>query len=539
MSDRHSHFWNLRRAVFGSALGFAFFAALTFVMAAAGYRLSRTGAARTADLTGHLLPALGTLGQLGEATLKSHTAGLQFVLARDEDGMKARAGEAAAQLKLAEELIARLESQMPDASAAGLLEQLLASIRGYGTVAVKLQALLRDSDFDGAMKVLDGDLARAYQDVEKKLAAVNTHVADLSAGNGRATQESLEKSVKISVTLGSVIVGLSVVAVGLVFFVGRRVTLRFNHTAEELSTVSSRIATEAAGLDTSSTELSTGASRQAASIEETSASLEEMAGMTASNADSAAKARDLAAAAREAADAGSADMEHMTRAMEDIRTSATGISAIIKTIDEIAFQTNILALNAAVEAARAGEAGMGFAVVAEEVRNLAQRSANAARETTGRIEDAVAKAQRGAELSAKVAAGLSDVVGKAREVDALVTNIAGTAQEQASGINELKRAMHEINNVTQATAASAEHGASGARDLTAHAALLADSVGSLNACVGSTSGLAAAAPLVSPQVSSGATAHASARAGVIAAKSARKSAVSTPARAHQPASIDF
>jgi len=535
MSHPHVHFWNLRRAVFGSALGFAFFAVLTFVLAAGGYRLSRSSAARTADLTGHLLPALGTLGQLGESTLKSHTASLQFVLARDEDGMKARAAEAAQQVRFAEELIKRLETQVPGASAEALLEALLASLRGYAGTAAKLQALLRDSDFDGAMKVLDGDLAKAYQDVEKRLAAVNTHVAELSVGNGRATQEALEQSVKISVTLGSIIVGLSVTAVGLVFFVGRRVTIRFNRTAEELSSVSSRIATEAAGLDTSSTELATGASRQAASIEETSASLEEMAGMTANNADSAAKARDLAARAREAADAGSADMEHMTRAMEDIRTSATGISAIIKTIDEIAFQTNILALNAAVEAARAGEAGMGFAVVAEEVRNLAQRSANAARETTGRIEDAVAKSQRGAELSLKVAAGLADVVAKAREVDTLVTNIAGTAQEQASGINELKRAMHEINNVTQATAVSAEHGASGARDLTSHAALLADSVGALNACVGSTTGRQAAQPLVTPQVTSIRTAAPQATRPAAAARKAAK----PQSRASQPASIDF
>ena len=128
-----------------------------------------------------------------------------------------------------------------------------------------------------------------------------------------------------------------------------------------------------------------------------------MSTMTKRNAENAQKANDLAKQARTAADKGAGDMQAMTAAMEAIKVSSDDIAKIIKTIDEIAFQTNILALNAAVEAARAGEAGMGFAVVADEVRNLAQRSAQAAKETAAKIEGAIAKTAQGVEISGKVA----------------------------------------------------------------------------------------------------------------------------------------
>jgi methyl-accepting chemotaxis protein len=122
----------------------------------------------------------------------------------------------------------------------------------------------------------------------------------------------------------------------------------------------------------------------------------------------------LAKQARQAAERGADDMQAMSQAMQGIKTSSDDIAKIIKTIDEIAFQTNILALNAAVEAARAGEAGMGFAVVADEVRSLAQRSAQAAKETAAKIEGAIAKTTQGVEINVKVAQALHDIVTKAR-----------------------------------------------------------------------------------------------------------------------------
>jgi hypothetical protein len=135
---------------------------------------------------------------------------------------------------------------------------------------------------------------------------------------------------------------------------------------------------------------------------------------------------------RGAADSSAEEMRRMQTAKDAIKESSTGISQIIKTIDEIAFQTNILALNAAVEAARAGEAGAGFAVVAEEVRNLAQRSAQSAKETSGKIEEAIRNSGRGVEISAKVAESLGVIVEKAREMNTLVNEIASASSSRTA-----------------------------------------------------------------------------------------------------------
>jgi methyl-accepting chemotaxis protein len=225
--------------------------------------------------------------------------------------------------------------------------------------------------------------------------------------------------------------------------------------------------------------LAEGASEQAASLEETSASLEEMSSMTKRNADSALAAKELTGQTRAAAECGARDMQEMNDAMAAIKTSGDNIAKIIKTIDEIAFQTNILALNAAVEAARAGEAGMGFAVVADEVRNLAQRSAQAAKETAEKIEDSIGKSHRGVQISGKVAGGLQEIVAKARKVDELVAEIAAASREQNEGISQVNAAIGEMDKVTQNNAASAEESASASEELNAQAATLKDSVGEL------------------------------------------------------------
>jgi methyl-accepting chemotaxis protein len=225
--------------------------------------------------------------------------------------------------------------------------------------------------------------------------------------------------------------------------------------------------------------LSEGASEQASSLEETSSFLEEMSSSTKRNAVNSCKANDLAKQARSSAEKGSFDMQAMTTAMGGLKSSSDDAAKIIKTIDEIAFQTNILALNAAVEAARAGEAGLSFAVVAEEVRNLAQRSAQAARETSSKIQGTITKTTQGVDISQKVADSLSEIVSRARDVDQLVSEVTGASKEQSQGLDQINVAILQIDKVTQSTAASAEEGASAAQKLDAQADALRAAVAEL------------------------------------------------------------
>ncbi len=280
-------------------------------------------------------------------------------------------------------------------------------------------------------------------------------------------------------------------ALGLILAAGVLVILTVHHMvgvpvkrlAGLLSAGADQTVSASGQVSTSSQSLAEGSSEQAASLEETSASLEQIAGMTKRNAENATSAKDLAGQTRVAADTGAADMEEMKRAMDAIKGSSDDISKIIKTIDEIAFQTNILALNAAVEAARAGEAGLGFAVVAEEVRNLAQRSAQSAKETAGKIEDSVKKSEHGVRICGRVAQSLSEIVGKARQVDTLVAEIVQASKEQTQGIEQVNIAVSQMDKVTQSNAAGAEKSAAAAQELNAQAVLLQESVAALIALV--------------------------------------------------------
>jgi len=177
----------------------------------------------------------------------------------------------------------------------------------------------------------------------------------------------------------------------------------------------------------------------------------------------------------------------MSKAMEEIQTSSGEIGKIIKTINEIAFQTNILALNAAVEAARAGEAGAGFAVVADEVRNLAQRSSIAAQETEIRIENAVQKSILGAEVSKRVSLLFNAIVQEIREVDLLVEKVAAGSKEQNEGINHINQAIVRIDSITQSNAATSEETATANEDLAGQIANIEEAVQELKLFVGTSS----------------------------------------------------
>jgi methyl-accepting chemotaxis protein len=286
------------------------------------------------------------------------------------------------------------------------------------------------------------------------------------------------------------IASLTTVAIAVLFIVlayctvQRFITIPLRRVINDLKQGVELLHDSATEMSANSQALAEGASEQAASLEQTSASLEELSSMTKRNGENAQNVTDLAKQASAAGDRGALDMQAMSAAMEGIKTSSDDVSKIIKTINEIALQTNIIALNAAVEAARAGDAGAGFAVVADEVRNLAQSSAQAARETTAKIEGAIGKTQQGVAISRQVAATLNEIVTKARQVNELAAEVASASREQTQGITQINTAMVQMDKVTQSNAAGAEESAAAAEELNGQAESMRQSVTELLTLVG-------------------------------------------------------
>jgi methyl-accepting chemotaxis protein/methyl-accepting chemotaxis protein-1 (serine sensor receptor) len=250
-----------------------------------------------------------------------------------------------------------------------------------------------------------------------------------------------------------------------------------NEAAQEVVAESGRMASFAKSLSQGSTE-------QAASIEETSASMEEMASMTRVHEEHSRKTAALMLDVEQSVQASNHALELMVGSMTGITESSSKVAKIIKTIDEIAFQTNILALNAAVEAARAGEAGMGFSVVADEVRNLAQRSAQAAKDTALLIEESIAKSHAGSQRVDEVAASIAAITQNALAVKTLVDAISEASRQQSMGIQQVSQAIAQMEGVTQHTAATAEESATASEELKSQAELSLSVVSAVEALVG-------------------------------------------------------
>ena len=251
---------------------------------------------------------------------------------------------------------------------------------------------------------------------------------------------------------------LTVIAVGVVvgLALGYVIARWFTRAIVEVDDISNSVASASQQLAAASEQLSSGAQQSASSLEETASSLEEITATVRQNADNADQANQLANSSRETAEKGGAVVAQAVDAMSEINRSSRKIADIITTIDEIAFQTNLLALNAAVEAARAGEQGRGFAVVAGEVRNLAQRSATAAREIKGLIEDSVQKVETGSELVNKSGETLGAIVTSVKRVTDIVAEIAAASREQTVGIEQINKAVAQMDQVTQSNASQTE-----------------------------------------------------------------------------------
>jgi methyl-accepting chemotaxis protein len=243
-----------------------------------------------------------------------------------------------------------------------------------------------------------------------------------------------------------------------------------------ISDASTHVASAANQVSSMSASLSQGSTQQAAAIEQFNVSLEEIAKKTGQNAQYATQANDLTESTKQKAEQGNERMNAMLTAMSEIDQASGNISKIIKVIDDIAFQTNILALNAAVEAARAGQHGQGFAVVAEEVRTLAARSANAAKETTQMIETSIQKTAAGSAVAQDTAMALQQIMRLVQEAASLMNSISVSSSEQAAGIDQLRIGLDQITQVVQANSSSASESSAASEKLLGQAELLKEQV---------------------------------------------------------------
>jgi methyl-accepting chemotaxis protein len=266
-----------------------------------------------------------------------------------------------------------------------------------------------------------------------------------------------------------------------------------NTTVERLREVVGRIKEATEAINTAAKEIAAGnqdlssrTEEQASSLEETASSMEELNATVKQNAESARQANELAGTSNEIATRGGQMVKQVVDTMTGIQSSSKKIADIVGVIDSIAFQTNILALNAAVEAARAGEQGRGFAVVATEVRNLAQRSATAAKEIKQLIAESVDKVESGAQLVNQAGSTMDEVVSSFQQVARLVMDITNASREQSSGIEQVTQAVSQMDEVTQQNAALVEEAAAAAESLEEQAQGLVESVGMFKLDAGGT-----------------------------------------------------
>lgn len=275
----------------------------------------------------------------------------------------------------------------------------------------------------------------------------------------------------------------------------------YNQARESLSSLVVETRISADSIAKSSTEVAIGnddlaqrTEEQASSLEETASSMEEMTGTVRQNADNARQANQLALQAKDSAEKGGAVVSNAVSTMAEINQASKRIADIISVIDEIAFQTNLLALNAAVEAARVGEQGRGFAVVAGEVRNLAGRSATAAKEIKSLVQDSVQKVQDGSKLVNESGAQLEEIVTSVKKVADIISEIAAAAQEQSEGIEQVNKAISQMEQITQQNSALVEEASAASESMKQQALGLQGLVGQFQIDPSKLAQLAAANP---------------------------------------------
>ena len=360
---------------------------------------------------------------------------------------------------------ATLESLMRIESGRAAARRLGSLIESFSAAEAQVIGLVDKGDPAAASELAEKTTGPIQADIDKQLTTIVGNQRQFLKEDSDAADVAFARARLTMILLTLVTIAAGALAAWVVAAMMR--TLRSG--VHDLNVGASQVASASGQVATSAQSLSQGSTEQAASLEETSASMEEMASMTRRNAENSQAAADLINDVDARVQESNHALQDMVTSMAAITESSQKVSKIIKTIDEIAFQTNILALNAAVEAARAGEAGMGFAVVADEVRSLAQRSAQAAKDTSSLIEESIVKAQGGSTKVDQVAAAIGGITDSVTKVKGLVHEVSEASRQQAQGIDQVSQAIQQMEKVTQSTAATAQESAAASEELSAQA----------------------------------------------------------------------
>jgi methyl-accepting chemotaxis protein len=319
---------------------------------------------------------------------------------------------------------------------------------------------------------------------------------EVSAANQARAEEAFQRATTGVITIAG---GAILASILLWWRIGLRTARRVRAIAATLRRGTNQVVVTANAVSGSASALARAAAEQASTLERTSASASQIGSMASATADHADRATALMTDVAGKVDEANRSIGQMVATMASVRASSQRVSKIIKTIDEIAFQTNILALNAAVEAARAGEAGMGFAVVADEVRSLAQRAATAAHETTELIEESMARTAEGDGSVQHVSGVIADITKATEELTSALTSIHRAAREQAQGLGDITGSVQRMGDVTHATAANAQESAAASEVLHSQAAQALAIVAALEQIAGTERRPAAPAPKPAPK----------------------------------------
>jgi len=364
------------------------------------------------------------------------------------------------------------------------IEGMEATARAWAEGHEAMIAALDKQEYDTAQKVLSDRITPAG---ERLVSQASDYAKSVTAALLKARDEAGSREAAC-LWITSLVALLALGCAGGVYFVVNNASSTLRRVAAEVNGHAEQVASSAHQISEASQSVARSASNQAAALEETSASSQEITSITRRSADTTRVVANRMGETEKIAANVSQAMHEMMNSMREISQSSGKISHVIKVIDEIAFQTNILALNAAVEAARAGEAGMGFGVVADEVRSLAKRSAEAARETTALIEESISNSENGNAKAKTVASAVQSITENSAQMKSLIDEVNHSAQEQALGIGQIAEAILRMQSVTQETAAGAEESAAAGNEMTAQSLDMESTARGLLELVGGTLG---------------------------------------------------